>query len=388
MTKKAKPDLPAPMLVTETSQLASMADRLSNQPVVTVDTESNSLHAYQEQVCLIQFSIPGVDYLVDPLSDADLTPLGAVFANPRIEKVFHAAEYDVMCLRRDYGWTFAELFDTMWAARVLGWPHNGLGNILQEQFNVRLDKRWQRYDWGRRPLSPEALAYARLDTHYLLPLRDRMQAELKEKGRLEEAREFFVEVAQTHPNFKAFNPDEDLWRVKGVWDLAPEDRAVLRELLIWRDSEARRHNRPPFKIIMDQSLIALTQARPQHVEQIEGINGLNRLHQRRYGRKIIEAIARGSRAEAPQPPPRPLRPADKVLERYEALRNWRKRVAAQRGVDPDVIVSNAALWTLAQRAPRSLQELADLGILGPWKHKTYAEALLAVLRGRTEPRLL
>ena len=208
-----------PIVVTERPQLASLVGHLSGQPAISVDTESNSLHAYQEQVCLIQFSVPGTDYLVDPLGDLDLGSLGEIFANSATVKVFHAAEYDVMCLRRDYGWRFDNLFDTMWAARVLGWSHSGLGKILRERFGVRLDKRWQRYDWGRRPLAPEALAYARLDTHYLLTLRDQLLAELKEKGRLEEAQEFFAQVAHSEPNFKPFDPNRDLWRVKVVWDL-------------------------------------------------------------------------------------------------------------------------------------------------------------------------
>jgi ribonuclease D len=344
-----------------------------------VDTESNSLYAYQEQVCLIQFSVPGTDYLVDPLSDLDLGPLGEVFASPAVEKIFHAAEYDIMCLRRDYGWTFDNLFDTMWAARVLGWPRSGLGNILGERFGVRLDKRWQKHDWGRRPLEPEALAYARLDTRYLLPLRDQMLAELKEKGRVEEAREFFGQVAHAEPNFKSFDPNRDLWRVKGVWDLEPEDRAVLRELLIWRDGEAQRRNRPPFKVFNDQTLVALAQARPQNVEQMGSITGFKPYHQRRYGRKVLKAIARGVSASAPPPPPRTPRPPDEVFQRYEALRGWRKKTAARREVDPDVIISNATLWTLAHRAPRSLDQLTDLGALGPWQQKAYGAALLSVL---------
>jgi ribonuclease D len=372
--------LPPPIVVTEVSQLTSLVTRLFGQPTIAVDTESNSLYAYQERVCLIQFSVHGTDYLVDPLSDVDLSPLGEVFSSPDVEKVFHAAEYDVMCLRRDYGWSFANLFDTMWAARVLGWPYSGLGNILREQFGVQLDKRWQRHDWGQRPLSPEALAYARLDTHFLLPLRDQMLAELRAKGRLEQAREFFVGVTQAEPNFKPFDPDRDLWRVKGVWDLEPEDRAVLLELLIWRDAEARRRDRPPFKIINDQTLIALAQTRPQTIEQMGSIKGFKKYHQRLYGRKVLRAVARGAGAGAPQPPPRSSRPPDEMLERYEALRNWRKRMAAQCGVEPDVVVSNATLWTLAQHAPYSFDQLADLGVLGPWSQETYGEALLAVVR--------
>jgi ribonuclease D len=373
-------DLPPPILVTETSQLIALATTLARQPVIAVDTESNSLYAYQEQVCLIQFSLPGTDYLVDPLADLDLSPLAGIFASPSVEKVFHAAEYDVMCLRRDFGWDFANLFDTMWAARVLGWPRIGLGDILDERFGVKLNKRWQRHDWGKRPLSEEALTYARLDTHFLISLREEQCAELIELGRLEEAQEQFEQVAQSEPNFHSFDPDEDVWRVKGVWDLEPRERAVLRELLIWRDGVARRRDRPPFKVLNDRTLTALAQARPRDPGALEQIKGLRRYHVRRYGRKILAAIFQGEKAAPPKPPPPPPRPPDAVLQRYDALRRWRKKRAAGRGVDPDVIVSNATLWTLAQEAPETLGQMARMNVLGPWHQQAYGEALLKVLR--------
>jgi ribonuclease D len=360
--------------------MGSLIDHLSSEPVVAMDTESNSLFAYQEQVCLIQISVPGTDYLVDVLSGLDVSPLGVVLADPGIEKVFHAAEYDVMCLRRDYGWSFCNLFDTMWAARVLGWPRVGLANILKEQFGVRLNKRWQRYNWGRRPLPDKALAYARLDTHYLIPLRNRLVAELQERNRVEEAREFFREVAQAEPNFTPFNPETDLWRVKGVWDLTARERAVLRQLIIWRDREAERRDRPHFKILHDRILTEIAQMQPERAPQLKQIKGLKQHHVRRYGRKIIRAIERGRQDELPQPPPRSPRPPDKELERYEALRDWRKRVARQRGVDPDVVVSNAVLKTLAHHAPRSLDQLDRLDVLGPWKQKTHGQSMLDVIQ--------
>ena len=102
--------LPPPVVVTTPSQLEALLDDLSTQPAIAVDTESNSLYAYYEQVCLIQCSVPGTDYIVDPLAGLDLSPLGRFFADPRMRKVFHAAEYDVMCLKRDFDFRFANLF--------------------------------------------------------------------------------------------------------------------------------------------------------------------------------------------------------------------------------------------------------------------------------------
>ena len=372
------PRLPPPVLITRPAQLALLMAALREQPAIAVDTESNSLHAYREQVCLIQFSTPQADYLVDPLADLDLSPLGELFANPAIEKVFHAADYDIACLKRDFGWSFANLFDTQWAARILGWSQVGLASILKTHFNVHVNKKWQRFNWGERPLPTEALDYARLDTHYLLPLRDRLLAELRSRGRLEEAREVFAELTAIEPHFSSFTPD-DFWRIRGAWDLDPQGQAILRRLAIWRDREARRRNRPPFKVLGDSTLVALARVRPDRTEAMIGIPGLKEHHIRRYGSALLRAIREGKKDPPPPPPPRPPRPDEIAVLRYEALREWRRQVAARRGVDPDVVISNAALWAIASHAPSSPEALAELGVLGPWKLRTYGEALIQVL---------
>jgi ribonuclease D len=370
--------LPPPVLVTSPPQLRDLLKALYNEPYVAVDTESNSLYAYQEQVCLIQISIPNADYILDPLAELDISSLGRLFADSKVQKIFHAAEYDVMCLKRDFGFCFANLFDTMWAARILGWPHIGLAAVLKETFDVRTNKRYQRYNWGKRPLGEEALAYAGLDTHYLVPLRHLQAQALMQKDRWEESQEVFAQVAATESANNAFDP-QDFWRVKGAFDLTAREQTILRELYIWRDGEARNRDRPYFKVIHDRVMIALAQAHPETREMLLALDGIKTHHVRRYGRGILQAIKRGMHAQPPQPPPPPPRHSEAEVERFQALRAWRKRVAARRGVAPDVIVSNATLWDLAERSPRTLGGLKGIAGLGPWKRETYGEAILGIL---------
>jgi ribonuclease D len=144
-----------PVLVADAAALVTLAAELARHPAVAVDTESNSLHAYRERVCLVQFSTHGGDFIVDPIAVPDLGPLAPLFANPDQQKVFHAAEYDLLCLKRDYRFAIANIFDTMSAARTLGWPQVGLASILDARFGVTMNKKYQRVDWKRRPLSPE-----------------------------------------------------------------------------------------------------------------------------------------------------------------------------------------------------------------------------------------
>jgi ribonuclease D len=315
---------------------------------------------------------------VDPLAGLDLTPLAQILGDPRVQKVFHAAEYDVMCLKRDFQFRFVNLFDTMWAARILGWPRVGLGDVLKETFGVRTNKRYQRYNWGKRPLEPQALAYACMDTHYLLSLRHLQLEALTQQGHWEEAQEVFDQVAASGPFSHEFDP-EDFWRIKGASDLTEREQAVLRELNIWRDQEARHRDRPPFKVLNDRILVALAQARPRTREELGDFPGLKPYHVRRYGSRLLRAIQRGNRARPPQPPAPPPRHSEAEVTRFQALRAWRKEAAAGRGVDADVIVGNAVLWSVAEQNPRTLEDLSPIEGLGPWKRKAYGEAILKVL---------
>ena len=118
--------LPQPIWVDTQAGVRAMLTHLQGEPALAVDTESNSLYVYQEQVCLIQISVPGTDYLVDSLAPIDISGLGPLLADPGVLKVLHGAEYDLIVLHRDFQFTVTNLFDTMWASRILGCPAHGL----------------------------------------------------------------------------------------------------------------------------------------------------------------------------------------------------------------------------------------------------------------------
>jgi ribonuclease D len=371
--------LPDPVLITRPAALRKLADELARERVIAVDTESNSLYAYREQVCLIQFSIPRGDYLVDPLALQDLSPLAPIFSNPEIEKVFHAAEYDLLCLKRDFGFTVANLFDTMIAARILGREAFGLGAILEAEFGVQLDKRFQRANWGQRPLPPPLLAYARLDTHYLIALRDRLKAELHAQNLWPLAHEDFIRSTAVNGNGRS--PEDrsvDCWRVSGSYDLEPQNAAVLLELCRYRDRVARSQNRPLFKVLSDQTLLEIANALPQSLEQLSQVQGMTRGQIERHGRELLDAVQRGLKAE-PAFPPRSPRPNEDYLDRLEALRRWRKETALEMGVKSDVILPRDLLIALAENNPRHSAELER--VLGevPWRLERFGSQILDIL---------
>jgi ribonuclease D len=366
----------SPIVVDTPDALQLLADALMTQPRVAVDTEANSLYAYHERVCLIQVSIPGANYLVDPLALDDLSPLTPFFEGPAVEKVFHAADYDLIVLLRDFGFVTEHIFDTMWAARVLGWPKVGLADVLAAHFDVEVNKRYQRYDWGLRPLDPEALRYAWMDSYYLLPLREIQKAELEETGRLEEAQEIFDYLTAT-VTLPADSPGRFFWRIKGLHALSDYDQRVLYQLYLWREEMAAGLDRPPVKVMANLRLVRIARMQPRTRNELAAA-GLTPGQIRRFGGSLLKVLRHEPPADLPDPPQHE-RPADAVLDRFQALKAWRKDVAQVRGVDSDVILPNAALWQLAEHPPKNLDDLLDVAGIGPWRQSTYGPDLLELV---------
>jgi len=355
-----------------------MAADLNRHPVISVDTESNSLYVYQEQVCLIQFSTGETDYLVDPLILRDeLDCLGEIFADPGIEKVFHAAEYDVICMKRDFRFTFSNIFDTMIAGRILGRTAIGLASILAEEFGIELDKRYQRANWGLRPLPAEMLAYARLDTFYLLPLRERLKRALRESGRWELALEDFQRMCRTEIPEANFN---DQWtHISGAQDLSPRQAAVLEELCRYRDRRAQEADLPAFKVIGNQSLLEIAMLSPKSTEELKLVKGLSPRQFSRHGQGLLQAVQRGLSGK-PLYRPANHRPDERTLNRLEHLRNWRKQTGKSLGVESDVVLPRDAMERLAQAGPARMDDLAELMKDLPWRLEHFGPELLNLLK--------
>lgn len=353
---------------------------LQSAPRLAIDLEANSMFAYQERVCLIQISTADVDFIIDPEQHIDMRGLGAIIADPAVEKVFHAAEYDLILMRRNYDWHLTNLFDTMWAARILGYSKMGLANLLEKFYDVHTSKRFQKANWCHRPLSTAELAYAQKDTHYLLSLRDQLAIELESQGYTAEAEEIFLEQSRVRLPTNGFDPD-GFWHMNGTFDLPADQQAALKALYLFRDREAKRRDVPHFKVLNDRTLMELAANMPAKITDLARIHGMSDGQTNRYGRTILDLIAESGHAPAPQPPKRSPRPSDSVLNRYDRLHRWRKARAQARGVESDVIMSRDALWTIAQTGPRTRDELAALDALGPWRLATYGAEILRLLSG-------
>jgi ribonuclease D len=390
---------PTHSLVYTPRALHQLVSYLRKQSRFALDTESDSLYSYYGKVCLIQISAYSdeqtrttaevVDYLVDPLRLDSLTPLGELCADPTTEVVMHAADNDILVLYRSYGFTFGRVFDTQLAARILGWSQVGLAALLEKHFGIVSDKRMQRTDWGKRPLTPQQIAYAQMDTHYLLALRDLLQEELQQRGRWEEAQDAFATLTATNP---AARPAEErtFWQMKTVREAPREGHGVLESLWQWREEEARTADRPPFKVVNDAVLVDLTKLQPESRAALADIPGLSELQVRRYGDDLLRAIRDGRTHPLPPLPNgdgRPEHQLDKAAQAcYDALRRWRTETARTRGVDADIVLPNSTLLAIVQSHPAALDDLAHIAELSPWKVRHYGPQILATLAQPAAPQ--
>ena len=368
--------LPPPIWVNTKPLLQKMIDDLATQSRVAVDTESNSLHAFREQVCLLQFSSTNADYLIDPLVLKDLSGLAPIFADPNVEKIFHAAEYDLVCLRRDFGFSFANLFDTMHAARVLGYPAVGLDRLLNSKFKIQTDKRHQKANWAARPLTKEQIHYARLDTHYLFDLRDVLEKELCEKDRMEFAKEDFARACRYDEQKQKTN-GESWERFAGRKDLSLRDLTVLAQLCKWRDLEAEKLNRPVYKVVMDDTLVMISKNSPQHKVDLSAL-GLSEKQIHLWGDSILSAVRRG--VAAPLVERKHVEAKnDAYLRRLEKLKVWRKNIGLEMGVESDVILPKPYVFAIAENPPKNIDELALIMKGSPSRVEKYGSQILKVL---------
>jgi len=374
-------------LVDDPAALASVASAIANEPRIALDTESNGFHAYVERVCLVQIATPQASFAIDTLA-LSLDPLAALLKDPAREVTLHAAEYDVMSLRRDFNIRLGTIFDTHAAAKVLGIERVGLGNLLADQLGVSLEEDEQRSDWGRRPLSPEQITYAFADVRHLLELRDKLAAQLVERGHLAEAQAEFARLIERESKPREFDP-EGWQRMKAARTLDGRGRGVLRELYLVRDRRARDLNRPPFKVLSDLFLAEVARRQPKTEEDLSRIPGASPQQIRKIAAQVLAAVEAGQ-SGAPPVRPKPAGPrrpfgrgssgqSPEVEDRYEKLRAWRKARAEARKVEVQVIAPNAVLLAVAQSRPRDLHELARIAGMDEFRVRQYGAEMLAAI---------
>jgi ribonuclease D len=376
------------IMVEDDAALIELSKRLAKADIIGIDTEGDSFYHYRERVCLIQFSDADTDYIVDPLTIDDLSPLADILSNPKIVKVLHGGDYDIVCLRRDFGFQLHGVFDTLIAAQLIGVPRFGLGDLVESNFQYSMDKVYQRHNWSKRPLLEEHLTYARGDTHFLIRLREILLAQVEEIGRVSHLEEECRLLEKRTWQGREFDPNGFL-KVKGANKLSDPDLRILKRLYVYRDEQAREMDRPPFKVFPDKIMLEIATRHPKTEREFERMFQRQRAMRRRYGKAMVVAVNEGLKDDFKIPNPtrttksityeRRLRgrAADRV---FQALKQWRNsKIESAEQYTSYTVASNAVLKCIAEVRPFDKEELENVPNLRNWQLVEFGQEILDVL---------
>ena len=367
--------------------IAELAERASSGGRIAIDTEFVSERRYQALLCLVQVAVPDPDAesgvrteVLDPLEgDLDFSPLADVLADPDVEVLMHAGRQDVAILRRSWQTEVTNVFDTQVAAGFLGFGNQeGYESLVRKVLQVKLKGSEGFTKWDRRPLTAQQLEYAGDDARLLLALGEELERRLDERGRLEWAREESRGLEDVSDERDADRSYEKLPRLGRLSESA---RAVARELVEWREQEARTADRPPGAVLPDQALVELARRTPRDKNGLEQIRGLPPQMLHRRGDEVLAAIARGRDRPPPEAPPEPSPrdPADAPLVSLaQALVRHR---SMESGVAVELIATQSELATLVHSLRRG-DDGDHVRVSRGWRRQLVGEELGELVKGR------
>jgi len=343
-------------LISTSEQLNELVSHLDRHNRVAVDTEADSLHCYREKLCLLQVSLPEGDFLVDPLVDNDLAPLADTLA--RKEIVLHGADYDLRLLRRALNFQPARLFDTVIAARLLGVREFSYAALVEKYFGIQLAKGSQKANWALRPLSTKMEEYARNDTHYLLPLAEKLENQLIERDRFG----WFQQSCERAIVLAAIDRErdtEEAWRIRGSGLIRGREAAILRALWHWRDREAERFDRPSFHVLRNDQLIETACAASRG--ETPQFRHFSERRARDFQAAIDSALALKEGDWPETRKRRGERPTREMERTAEGMRKRRDQAANELKIEPSFIAPRATIDAIAADRARAEQ------LLVPWQ---------------------
>ncbi len=291
MPKSQKPAFPPPVLVTTTEALAALCERLRGERFVTVDTEFMRERTYWPELCVVQLAGDNEVAVVDALAPGlDITPLAALFADPAVDKVFHACRQDIEIFVQKFGAVPAPLFDTQVAAMVAGFGDQVAYDALVAALTGgHIDKAHRFSDWAARPLSQAQITYAAADVTHLRGVYTKLRARLEKEGRFEWVAEEMAVLAD--PATYQSDPEQ-------MWErLKPRTNnrrmlGVLRAVAAWREREAQRSNIPRGRMLKDESLLEIAATAPVTLDDLARCRGITRgFADGRMGNSLLAAIA-------------------------------------------------------------------------------------------------
>jgi ribonuclease D len=382
-----------PLFIDDLRTLRQFCESLSGETVLAIDTEFIPEHTYAPQLELVQIAtrsqtVAVIDYGAIGRSDDD--PLAPILRDPRVLKVFHSAYADLLVLEPIARQPLAGIWDTQLVTKLFDYRGGArYSAVVESLLGEQVASSQSLTDWSKRPLSPQQLQYAAEDVRFLIPVYDAERSILQELGRLswaeEECHRLTVDVAESI----ATRSDENTlyMGVRGAQSLDRRSLAILRELAIWRDREARRRNRPTRSIFKDDILVQVARRAPQHTRQLGELRAINPRDLDKIGPDIVHAVERGKRIPEAKCPP--LLASEPMLSDDEAalaslLSAVLQQLARKHRVSSTLIATMGDLQRLVDSHLHGQREPSP--VITGWRGELVGKDLLATMNGQASVR--
>lgn len=382
-----------PLFIDDLQRLQEFCNSLAGETVLALDTEFIPEHTYSPKLELVQIGTRSgrtaiIDYGVIGIVDSD--PLAPILNDPNVLKVFHSAYGDLLVLQPLAGKPPAPIWDTQLVTKLFDYRGGArYSAVVETLIGERVASSQSLTDWSKRPLSAHQLQYAAEDVRFLIAVYEVEKQKLEALGRLawaeEECRQLVADVTEA----MAARADEaGLYQsVRGSLGLDRRSLAILRELAVWRDREARRRDRPPRSIVKDDILTQIARRAPQHPRQLGELRAINPRELEKYGNDIVQAVERGKRVPEDKCPP--LLASEPMLTEQEAalaslLSAALQQLAGKHRVSSTLIATMSDLQRMVEAYVRSGSESPAL--LSGWRGELVGKELLAILNGEAAVR--
>ncbi|MBV9812705.1 MAG: ribonuclease D [Acetobacteraceae bacterium] len=369
---------PPPVLISSTAELEALCERLAAESFVTVDTEFMRERTYWPELCVVQLAGDHEVAVVDAQADGiDLAPLGRLFADTRVPKVFHAARQDIEIFVLRFGDTPRPLFDTQVAAMVAGFGDQvGYDSLVASLTGGHIDKAHRFSDWSHRPLSPAQIAYAAADVTFLRGVYRRLCERLERDGRLEWVGEEMASLADP----ATYRPDPDtLWERLRPRTSNRRVLGILRAITAWREREAQRANIPRQRMLKDETLQEIAATAPDTIEALARSRGVSRgFAEGRTGASLLAAIAQAKALPDSAMPPLPgaregPRPSPALIALLKVLLATK---CEEHHVAPRLVANSDDIDRLAT------EDAPAIAALHGWRHEVFGRDAQALKAGR------
>ena len=389
MPSRIPSDWPDAIMVTDAESLAQAIDIWTAAGIIGVDTEANSFFAYHERLCLMQVSTDRQDWIIDPFAlGDDMQLMSPLLSNPDIIKIFHAAEFDLMIIKKDMGVEVKGIFDTQVAMTFLRHQKTGLAALIESYYGIKLSKDEQRSNWGERPLSDKQIAYARIDTHFLVDVYGKLIPELEEKNMMGAAYGEFDRQTSDILMPATANPDRYL-KLKGAKTLNPSQLAKLKALFEWREEGASKRDVPPFKVMSNPGLIGIAEVNPRTTKELAEIKGVGWKIAKRAGDKIFNllGVVEGQTIDLQvKKVSKEERVARQIRrDNTDALKAWRTAAASDLDLPSERLIHRRQLEQIAAALPVTSEELNKVVQLNDWQREQFEASLLSTLESLPRP---